>query len=132
MSGNGLNRWSEIRARVLEHPNAREQYERGGRSIDLMTRMIRLVEDRRRQLGWSQAELARRVGVHPSVIRRLLAWQTGNPPLKTLLDVMDALGIHVHVEVDGSGCPPDASHDADGKDGGVPAPEVAPIVAMTR
>ncbi len=45
--------------------------------------------------GMSKTELARRVGVNPSAMRRLLTAETANPTLKTMLGLFDALGLEV-------------------------------------
>ena len=113
-----LSRYEQIRARRMQSPEFRDRYARTRRSIDTMQEVIRLIDEQRQQAGLSKAELARRVGANPAAMRRLLTSGSGNPTLKTLLDVLDVLGIELRFQVkvpssgaeqqDGSWTPPAA------------------------
>ncbi|WP_436774969.1 helix-turn-helix domain-containing protein [Yinghuangia sp. YIM S09857] len=62
--------------------------------------MAQAVYDRRVQLAWSKAELARRAGMNERVVRRL---EDGGRPVTapTLLKLGHALGGHFHIELRG-------------------------------
>lgn len=87
--------WERFRAELLEDPEAREEYERTRRSVAELRRILQTVEGERQQAGLSKADLARRVGVEPAAIRRLLTSETSNPTFRTLLGIFDALGLQL-------------------------------------
>jgi transcriptional regulator with XRE-family HTH domain len=53
------------------------------------------IEDQRIALGLSKAELARRVGVRPEAVRRLLSGHHANPTLSTVVSLASALGLDI-------------------------------------
>ena len=87
--------WEQFRAELLEDPEAREEYERTRRSVTELRRILQTVESERQQAGLSKADLARRVGVEPAAIRRLLTSETSNPTFRTMLGIFDALGLQL-------------------------------------
>jgi DNA-binding phage protein len=86
-------KWADIRGRYLSTPESEARYERKKRAIVLTRQVLLKIDDERRLAGMSKAELARRVGATPSVIRRVFSSQSSNPTLTTVLDMLDALGI---------------------------------------
>ncbi|MGB0872695.1 MAG: helix-turn-helix domain-containing protein [Solirubrobacterales bacterium] len=56
--------------------------------------LIREIESERRRRGVSKADLARKIGKQPAAVRRLLTTEC-NPELYTLIELADALGLHV-------------------------------------
>jgi DNA-binding phage protein len=70
-------------------------YEDARRRIDDVDRIVRTIEDRRVALGLSKAELARRIGVHPEAIRRLLSGNHANPTLSTVVSLASALELDI-------------------------------------
>lgn len=59
--------------------------------IDRVDALVRAIESRRQELGLTKAELARRAGLKPEAIRRLLTANEPNPTLATLLSIAKAL-----------------------------------------
>lgn len=90
-------RFDEIRERLLQDPQLRERSERSRRSFARVQALVELMDQRRQMLGLSKAELARRAGMNPAALRRLLTSGAGNPTLKTLFDLLDVLGIEVRL-----------------------------------
>ena len=72
----------------LEEPGV--AYEVARRRIDDIDRVVHTIEDRRTELGLSKAELARRIGVRPEAIRRLLSGNHANPTLSTVVSLASA------------------------------------------
>jgi len=89
----GRGEWEEFRDELLQDPAARDEYERSYRHALFLRRLLQQLEAERVQAGITKTELAHRVGVNPSAMRRLLTAETSNPTLKTMLGVFDALGL---------------------------------------
>lgn len=67
-------------------------------SVDLATNAFLLALDKARiKRGLSKAELARRIGAEPAVMRRLLSAEGQNPTLTTLLKIAAALGVELEL-----------------------------------
>ena len=79
----------------LEDPEFADAYEDARRRIDDVDRIVRTIEDRRIALGLSKAELARRIGVRPEAIRRLLSGHHANPTLSTVVSLASALELDI-------------------------------------
>ncbi|MFF9128498.1 helix-turn-helix transcriptional regulator [Streptomyces sp. NPDC014889] len=92
--------WMTRRAKGLADPatplgpKAREIYDETGLAIEIG----RSVYQRRTELGWSQAELARRTGMTQPAIARLENSLT-LPSTRTLLRVAPAVGLPLHITV---------------------------------
>ncbi len=92
--------WKTRRAKELAGeptdlgPEAQRVYDETGLAIEI-GRSIHL---RRTELGWSQAELARRVGMSQPAIARLESSLT-LPSTRTLLRVATALGQPLHISI---------------------------------
>jgi DNA-binding phage protein len=91
------SRFAEIRERRMQSPEFRERYQRTSRSIAAVQEIIRQLDAEREHAGLSKSALARRAGTNVAAMRRLLTSGTGNPTLKTLLDVVDALGMELQI-----------------------------------
>ncbi len=89
------SRWEQFRERLLQDPEAREQYERTFRTTVEIRHLLQAIEAERERAGLTKAELARRAGTNPAALRRLLTAETSNPTLRTLLAVFDALGLEL-------------------------------------
>ena len=81
--------------RRMQDPEYREGYERARREIDQVDSIMRLLEERRVQVGISKAELARRIQKNPAEVRRLLGNGRSNPQLATVLQMAAELGIEL-------------------------------------
>lgn len=67
-------------------------------AIDKATNaFIRAVDKARMKRGLTKADLARRIGAEPAVMRRLLSTEGQNPTLTTLLKIAAALGMQVEL-----------------------------------
>ncbi|MFF4827986.1 helix-turn-helix domain-containing protein [Streptomyces sp. NPDC001312] len=92
--------WMTRRAKELADPathlgpKAQEIYDETGLAIELG----RSVYQRRTELGWSQAELARRAGMTQPAIARLEN-SLALPSTRTLLRVATALGQPLHITI---------------------------------
>ncbi|MDP2663177.1 MAG: helix-turn-helix transcriptional regulator [Dehalococcoidia bacterium] len=56
------------------------------------------IDDERQRAGLSKAELARRIGMTPSVVRRLFSSKSSNPTLGTVINMAGALGLEVELK----------------------------------
>lgn len=92
MSQSGAERYL---ARRLQDPEYRQAYEEAGERIDQIDSMIRALDARREELRLTKAELARRAGVRPEAIRRLLSAEKPNPTLTTLVALAGALDLEI-------------------------------------
>jgi DNA-binding phage protein len=88
-------KWERLRAERMQSPAFRERYERTRQSLREVQAVLAYLDDRREAVGLSKAALAREIGTHPAVVRRLFSSGAGNPTLKTVMDVMDALGLEM-------------------------------------
>lgn len=79
--------------RDLKDPAFRAEYERARARIEAIDRVLNQLDGRRRELGLSKAELARRAQANEVVIRRLFSAPYQNPTFATLVDVAHALGL---------------------------------------
>ena len=90
-------KWAELRAKTFPDPAARERYERKVKGIVAVRRMLQLIDAERERAGLSKSDLARRIGVSPSTVRRLFTSPTSNPTLKTIVDLFIALDLEIEV-----------------------------------
>ena len=88
-------RWEQVRERVLAAPEARERYERTRRTVTGTREVLHRIEEERERAGLTKRELADRLGTDPASVRRLLTAQSANPTLKTLLEMLDVLGLEL-------------------------------------
>jgi ribosome-binding protein aMBF1 (putative translation factor) len=94
----GPDKWSEIRAKTLSDPAARERYERKFESVVAVRRMLQMIDAERERAGLSKAALARKIGASPATVRRLFTSPTSNPTLKTVVDLFKALDLEIEVK----------------------------------
>lgn len=90
--------WEQLRAQLLEDPEAREEYERTFREVVTLRQILQTCEAEREKAGLTKTELAHRVGMNPSAIRRLLTSETGNPTFKTMLGIFEVLGLEITIK----------------------------------
>ncbi len=82
------------RRRVAEDrksPEYRAEYDRARREIHQIDAIVRALDSRRQELGWTKADVARAVGKNPASVRRLFS-TAGNPELKMVAAIAVALG----------------------------------------
>lgn len=81
----------------MEDPEFRIAYERARARIDAIDELVRTLDAARATQDIPKAELARRMGVPPEVIRRLFSTERPNPTMKTIVAAAEALGLKVKV-----------------------------------
>jgi len=81
-------------AQRLEDPEFRAEFERQSRAIAAIDTLVNALERLREEHGISKADLARAIEKNPASIRRLLT-SPGNPELRTIVAVADALDADV-------------------------------------
>lgn len=88
----GAERYFETRGNNAEY---RAAYARARSSIDEVDQIVGAIEEKRVALGISKAELARRVGVAPESVRRLLSTDHANPTLSTVVSLAKVLDMDI-------------------------------------
>ena len=91
-------RWHEIRARMLEDPEARHRYNQTRHSVATTRQLLQIIDAECDKAGLTKADLARRVGTSPAAVRRLLSSGDGSPALQTMLQIFETLGLQVTLE----------------------------------
>ena len=81
-----------------EDPDYDRAYTSARRRIDQIDTLIRGLDERRCSLNLSKAELARRAGLRPEVIRRLFSTESPNPTLSTIVALAGALELELTAE----------------------------------
>lgn len=92
MANTGAERYFEARGENTEY---RDAYERARSSIDEVDQIVGAIEERRVALGLSKAELARRVGVAPESVRRLLSAEHANPTLFSVVSLAQVFDMDI-------------------------------------
>jgi DNA-binding phage protein len=80
-------------ARRLEDPDYQRAFESSSERIAMTDAVIDAFNNRREELNLTKAELARRAGVKPEVIRRLFSAERPNPTLATLVALAGAMDL---------------------------------------
>ncbi len=91
-------RWEEMRERIVNTPELREQYERTKHTISSTRQVLMEIDDERQRVGLSKAELARRIGMTPSVVRRMFSSKSSNPTLGTVINIAGALNMEIELK----------------------------------
>jgi len=84
-------------ARAADSPEYREALEAARLRINAVDNVVRALDERRRALKLSKAELARRAGMRPEVVRRLLGAGPANPTLSTIISLAGAMSLDVTI-----------------------------------
>lgn len=82
----------------MQNPEFRESYERTRRTIEKIQEILKTIDAERLAAGISKAVLADRSGTNAASLRRLLTSGTGNPTLKTVIELLDTLDIEVQLK----------------------------------
>lgn len=90
-------KFDELRAEYASTAEEVEDYARTVRTVVLMRKLLMAIDAERQLAGWSKAELARRSGADPSVVRRLFSSQIRNPTLRTVVDMLSTLNIELEL-----------------------------------
>ena len=86
-----------FRARAEKSDEYREALAAARERIAAVDAVVRALDDRRRALGLSKADLARQAGMRPEVVRRLLGAGTANPTLSTVVSLASAMSLDVRI-----------------------------------
>lgn len=81
----------------MKDPAFAAEYRAARAEIDAIDKLIRALDAARLINGVSKAELARKIGAQPEMVRRLLTAPKGNPTMDTVLKVATALGYHLEL-----------------------------------
>ena len=91
-------RWAELRRRTVSTPELKERYERTRLAVIRTRQTLQRIDEERERQGLSKAELARRTGMSPVVVRRLFSSPSSNPTLETVLSLLEELDIEVELK----------------------------------
>lgn len=83
--------------RAAESPEYRQALDAARARIAAVDDVVRALDERRRDLGLSKAELARQAGMRPEVVRRILGAGAANPTLSTVISLASAMSMDVTV-----------------------------------
>jgi DNA-binding phage protein len=83
-------------AEQLADPAFRAEFERERREIETVDAIVGALDGLRDERGLSKAELARQIGKNPASVRRTLT-APGNPELRTIIAMADALGAEIKI-----------------------------------
>ncbi len=95
MAATGAQRYSADRAE--KSSEYREALDEARVRIGTVDRVVRALDEQRQALGLSKAELARRAGMRPEVVRRLLGAGPTNPTLVTVVTLASVLSLDISV-----------------------------------
>lgn len=82
--------------RLQEDPEFRAEFKRQQREIAAIDEIVNQLDALREEHRMSKAELARAIDKNPAAIRRLLT-ASGNPELRTVVAMAQALGADVRI-----------------------------------
>jgi DNA-binding phage protein len=85
----------------IETPAFAAEYRAARAEIDAIDKLLRALDAARLIGGLSKADLARKIGSQPEMMRRLLTDPRGNPTMDTVLKVASALGYHLELVPNG-------------------------------
>jgi len=82
--------------RLHEDPAFRDEFERQQRAIAAVDAIVNKLDALRSELQVTKAQLAQEIGKNPAAVRRLLT-ASGNPELRTVVALADALDADVQI-----------------------------------
>lgn len=88
----GAQRYFKQRAAEQGYSQAYANARNRAEAID---RLVTALDSRRKDLGLSKAELARRAELAPEIVRRLFTAEQANPTIGTLMTLADAMGLEL-------------------------------------
>lgn len=84
-----------------KEPGFEEAYLAARARIDRFDTIIRQLDEKRIEHDWSKAELGRRAGLAPEVVRRLFSARSPNPTLATLVALAESMGLEFELRPGG-------------------------------
>jgi DNA-binding Xre family transcriptional regulator len=91
--------FGELLAQTFTTEEERASFEREVAKLAAYAELLNIFDEVRAGSQLSKAEVARRVGVKPSVVSRLLDGKGRNVQLDTVADVADALDVYIEMRV---------------------------------
>lgn len=91
--------FGELLAQTFTTEEERASYEREVAKLVAYAELLNIFDEVRAGSQLSKAEVARRIGVKPSVVSRLLDGKGRNVQLDTIADVADALDVYIEMRV---------------------------------
>jgi DNA-binding Xre family transcriptional regulator len=91
--------FGELLAQTFTTEEERAYFEREVAKLTAYAELLNLLDEVRAGSQLSKAEVARRIGVKPSVVSRLLDGKGRNVQLDTVADVADALDVYIEMRV---------------------------------
>ncbi len=82
----------------LADEDFRREFDLYTAEIETVDGVINALDDARIELGMSKAELARRIGMQPAAVRRLLGRGRINPTLATVAKAAHGLGLRIRID----------------------------------
>ncbi|ADO76026.1 helix-turn-helix domain-containing protein [Stigmatella aurantiaca] len=86
--------------RQMEKPAFAKAYAKARAEIDSVDQFIRALDEARAAAHLSKAEVARRIGTSPVVVRRLLTQTSVNPSFQLVSKLAQAVGLRLVLEQD--------------------------------
>jgi ribosome-binding protein aMBF1 (putative translation factor) len=83
----------------LSDPEFKEGFERKLANLKSFVELMRAMDRAREERHLSKAEVAHRMGRHPSAVSRLLSGDGPNPTLQTITELAEALDLSVSIQV---------------------------------
>lgn len=95
MAEHNTGQWEALRESIVDTPELKERYARTKAAVIQTRELLQQIDSERELAGLSKAALADRIGVDPSVVRRLFSAESSNPTLHTVLELASALGMQI-------------------------------------
>jgi DNA-binding Xre family transcriptional regulator len=91
--------FADLLSKTFTTDEERASHEREVAKLVAFAELLNIFDEVRAGSHLSKAELARRIGVRPSVVSRLLDGKGRNVQLDTVADVADALDVYIEMRV---------------------------------
>jgi len=91
--------FANLLGQTFESAEEQRAFERDVIKLVAFAELLKALDDIRESENVSKAELARRVGIKPSVVSRLFNGEGKNVQLDTVTDVADALDVYLDVRI---------------------------------
>ena len=82
-------------AERMDDPEYRCNVEQARHRTDQFDAIIRLIDQRRNEMGWSYEELACQADMNPEDIRRIYSLEAPDPAFGTVIDLACAVGLEL-------------------------------------
>lgn len=103
MKKTGFDRYFDAR---MKDKAFAAQYTTARGEIDSVDELIRQLEAARIESGLTKAEVARRAGTPPEVVRRLFTMESPNPTMSTVMSLARTMGLAIALVPAGRNLPP--------------------------